>query len=164
MKYPAQSPADRMLVMNEILEGLRYATLEAAGFAVAAIVNPGNVNAEQLLREERVLINCEQGKVPREAIWTSNRPTGATLLLGQLDWISLGDGEWKINGYLVAVDSLNLHDLPNSKEIYMLDSHTIIFRYSNASHKLRFSPGVPEMPGEQATTLVTGESKCIDVK
>jgi hypothetical protein len=163
MKSPAQSPAGRMLVMNEIREGLRYAALGAAGFAVAAIVNPGNVNAQQLT-EERVLINCEQGKGPREAIWTSNRPRGATLLLGQLDWVSLGDGEWKIYGHVVAVDSLHFHDLPNSKEIYMLDPHTIIFRYGNASHKLRFSPGVPEMPGEQATTLVTGESKCIDVK
>jgi hypothetical protein len=146
-----------MLVMKDILEGLRYAALGAAGFAVAAIINPGNVNAQQL-REERVLINCEQGNGR-----TSNRSRGATLLLGQLDWISLGDGEWKIDGHLVAVDSLNFHDLPNSKEIYRLDSHTIISRYSNASHKLRFSPGVPEMPGEQATTLVTGESKCIDV-
>jgi hypothetical protein len=163
MKSPAQSPAGRMLVMKDILEGLRYAALGAAGFAVAAIVNSGNANAQQL-REERVLVNCEQGNGPREAIWTSNRPRGATLLLGQLDWISLGDGEWKIKGHVVAADSSNFHDLPNSKEIYMLDSHTIIFRYSNASHKLSFSPGVPEMPGEQATTLVTGESKCIDVK
>src|SRR5512133_2356633 len=120
MKSPAQSPSGRMLVMKDILEGLRYAALGAAGFAVAAIVNPGNVNAQQL-REERVLINCEHGKGPREAIWTSNRPRGATLILGQLDWISLGDGEWKINGQVVAVDRLNFHDLPSSKEIYMLD-------------------------------------------
>jgi hypothetical protein len=67
MKSPAQSPAGRMLVMKDILEGLRYAALGAAGFAVAAIVNPGNVDAQQL-REERVLVNCEQGKGPREAI------------------------------------------------------------------------------------------------
>ena len=147
--------------MKDIPEGLRYAALGAAGFAVAAIANPGNGH---VLREERVLINCEQGKGPREATWISNRPRGATLLLGQLNWTSLGDGEWKLNGHLVAVDSPNLHNLPDSKEIYMFDSHTIIFRYSKATHKLTFSPGVPEMPGEQATTLVTGQSKCIDDK
>lgn len=106
--------------MKDILEGLRYAALGAAGFAVAAIVNPGN---GQVLREERELINCEQEKGPREATWTSNRPRGATLLLGQLDWISLGDGEWKINGHVVAVDIPNLNNLPISKEMYMLD-HT----------------------------------------
>jgi hypothetical protein len=145
-------------------EGLKCTALGAVGLAVAAIVNPGNVNAQVQLQEERVLLDCEQGKGPRESKWQSIKPAGSTMQLGQLDCISRGDGKWKVDGVVEAIDNSHLEDLPRVKKVFKSDSNTILFRYGDSIHKLHFSPGVPEMPGEQATTVVMGESRCIDVK